>query len=100
MQFVGDIIKQVDSKSSKIKVFEYNEKDIIEDPVFSLSYTTIRKRKNFNRQMKQLQKSTKSRPTISRSQIKPMIEKLNNVMTADKPRDILFKTFVVKAKII
>lgn len=84
MQFVGDIIKQVDSKSSKIKVFEYNEKDIIEDPVFSLSYTTIRKRKNFNRQMKQLQKSTKSRPTISRSQIKPMIEKLNNVMTADK----------------
>ena len=33
---------------------------------------------------KQLRKSTKSRPTIERPKIKPIVEKLNSVMDADK----------------
>merc|ERR1712176_1354902 len=83
MQFVSDLVAQVDLKTNKVKIYQYNEKDTIGDPVFSAS-TTSNKRNNRNRQLKQLRKSTKSRPTIERPKIKPIIEKLNSVMSAEK----------------
>lgn len=83
MQFVSDLVSQIDLKTNKIKIFEYNENDTIGDPVFSASMTS-NKRNNRNRQLKQLRKSTKSRPTIERPKIKPIVEKLNSVMDADK----------------
>lgn len=83
MQFIGDIVAQVDLKTSRAKIFEYNEREVVEDAVFSLSFTS-NKRNNRNRQLKQLRKSTKSRPTIDRPKIKPVIEKLNSIMSPDK----------------
>lgn len=83
MQFISDIVAQVDLKTSKVKIFEYNERDLVEDAVFNLSATN-NKRNNRNRQMKQLRKSTKSRPTIDRPKIKPVVEKLNSIMSEEK----------------
>ena len=83
MQFIADIVSQVDMKTNRVKIFEYNEREIAEDAVFSLSLTS-NKRNNRNRQMKQLRKSSKSRPTIDRPKIKPMIEKLNSIMSTEK----------------
>jgi len=83
MEFIGDISSQIDLKNNRVKIFEYNERDVVDDAIFSLSFTS-NKRNNRNRQLKQLRKSSRQRPTLARPQIKPIIEKLNSVMSTEK----------------
>ena len=41
MQFVSDLVSQIDLKTNKIKIFEYNENDTIGDPVFRIGLRNV-----------------------------------------------------------
>ena len=48
MQFISDLVAQVDLKTNKVKIYQYNEKDTIGDPVFSLGLENLYRYYNNN----------------------------------------------------
>jgi len=74
MTFISDLVRGIDIKSNRVRVYDYNDK---EDPsaVYRSSLTNTKRKQA--KQYRQIQKSTRAKSTTARPKIKPLIERIN-----------------------
>ena len=72
MEFVADFITSIDTRTTKSKIYAYNDKEEFDSPNFTVSGGNNGKKKKSwaTRQNKQIKKSLKNKATLARPKIK------------------------------